>query len=131
VAVEVDVSAGERGDPLDFATGDQLSFRLELVENALDVDGVPDDDRVADDREAERLLGLLLGGPLLDVPFVGVEDGAAQGVELLALVELPTDPLAELLVGQPGEDEVRLDQPPVFCGVSEFVIERPTFSTTR
>jgi hypothetical protein len=63
----------------------------------LGVNGVPDDDRVDDDREAERLLGLLLGVALADVPFVGVEDGATQRVELLALVELAADSLAQLL----------------------------------
>jgi hypothetical protein len=51
----------------------------------------PGDDRVDDDREAERLFSLLLRGALADVSFVGVEDGASENVELLALVELATD----------------------------------------
>ena len=65
---------GERGDVLDLAGGDQLAVGAELVQDPLDVDGVPDDDRVDDDREAERLLGLLFGGAMTDVAFVGVED---------------------------------------------------------
>jgi hypothetical protein len=86
---------------------------LELVDDVLDVGGVRDDDRVAADREAERLLGLLLGRALLDMPFVGVEDGAVAGRGVLVLVVLPGDPVAELLIGELGEDEVGLDQPPV------------------
>jgi hypothetical protein len=57
---------------------------------------------------------LLIWGAVSDVAFVGVEDRASQGVELLAFVELPTDPGAQFLVGKPGEDEVRFDQPSVF-----------------
>ena len=81
----------------DLAGGDQLAGRAELVEETLGVDAVPDADRVDDDRHAERLLGLLIGRALSDVAFVGVEDRAAQRVELLALLELSTDPAAELL----------------------------------
>ena len=54
--------------------------------------------------------------------FVGVEDRAPEGVELLAFVELPADPGAKLLVGEPGEDEVRLDEAPVLLqGLGERV----------
>ena len=94
VAVEVDVLVSERRDPLDLAGRDELAGGEELVEDALDVDGVPGDDRVDDDRQAQRLVGLLLGRALADVAFVGVEDGAAERVQLLALVELAADPLA-------------------------------------
>src|SRR4051794_14687369 len=52
---------------------------------------------------------------LADVPLVGVEERAAQRVQLLALAELAADSPAELLVAQPGEDEVRVDQPPYSC----------------
>ena len=60
------------------------------------------------------MAGLLLGGAVADVAFVGVEEEPAQGVELFAFIELATDTPAELLVDEPGEREVRLDQPPVF-----------------
>jgi hypothetical protein len=56
VAVEVDVLVGERGDVLDLAGGDQFAGGAELIEDACGVDGVPGDDRVDDDRDAERLL---------------------------------------------------------------------------
>ncbi len=57
--------------------------------------------------------------------LVGVEDGASEGVQLLALVELPSHPGTELLVGQPLENEVRLDQPPVLLqGLGELVAPR-------
>jgi hypothetical protein len=77
VAVEVDVLVCQRGDAFDLAGGDELAAGAELVEDVLDVDGVPGDDRVDDDRETERLLGLLVRGALADVAFVGVADGAA------------------------------------------------------
>lgn len=58
VAVEVYVLMRQRGDVLDLAGGDQLAGGAELVEDAACVNGVPDDDRVDDDREAERLFAL-------------------------------------------------------------------------
>jgi hypothetical protein len=87
----------ERGDVLDLAGRDQLARGAELVEDALRVHGVPGDDRVDDDRQAERLLALLFRCPLTDVALVGVEDRAAERVELLAFVQLPPDPGAELV----------------------------------
>ena len=78
VAVEVDVLVGERGDVLDLAGGNRLAGGLKLIEDAWDVDGVPGDDRADDDREAERLLALLLGGALAHVAFVGVEGSRAE-----------------------------------------------------
>jgi hypothetical protein len=77
VAVEVDVLVSERGDVLDLAGGDQFAGGAEFVLDALGVSGVPRDGRVDDDRQAERLLGLLVGGALADVALVGVEDRAA------------------------------------------------------
>lgn len=60
------------------------------------------------------MLSLLFRRAVADVALVGgIEGMAAQRMELLALVELAADPLAQLLVDQPREDEVRLDQPPV------------------
>ena len=52
MAVEMDVLVRQERDPLDLAGGDQLAFAAELVEHLLGVDGVLDDDRVADDRKA-------------------------------------------------------------------------------
>ncbi|MGB0091278.1 MAG: hypothetical protein WBP81_01875 [Solirubrobacteraceae bacterium] len=94
MAVGVDVLVGQRGDPLDFAGGDQLAVAAELIEDLLGVDGVPDDDRVARDGQTERLLGLLFRRAVADVALVGVEEMAAQRVELLAFVELAANPLA-------------------------------------
>ena len=87
VAVGVDVLAGQRGNLLELAGDDELHFGAELVEDALDVDGVPGDDRVDDDRQAERLLALLIRGALTDVAFVGVEEEAAQRVALGAIAD--------------------------------------------
>ena len=77
------------------AGGPGATLGTELVEDALGVDGLPGDDRVDDDREAERLLALLLGGALPDVAFVGEEDRSSEGVELLSFVELPPDTAAQ------------------------------------
>ncbi len=57
VGVETDVLVRERRDELDLAGGDELAAVAELVEDAL---GVPGDDGVDDDRQAEGLLALLL-----------------------------------------------------------------------
>ena len=87
----------ERLEPEDEAFGEAFGVAAlvvvaaELVEHALGVDGVPGDDRVDDDRVAERLLALRLGHALPDMTFVGVEDRAPQRVQLLALVQLPAD----------------------------------------
>jgi hypothetical protein len=107
VAVEMDVLVGEQRDVLDLAGRDQLAASAELVEDALGVDGVPDDDRVDDDREAERLLALLLGGPLANVAFVGVEDRAAKRVELLALVGVPLTKLSRGAMWPAGAASLR------------------------
>jgi hypothetical protein len=67
----------------------------------------------------------LIGRALPDGALVGVEDGAAQRVELLAFVELAADAAAELFVGEPGEHEVGLDESPVFLqGLGERVASR-------
>ena len=114
-AVEVDVLVGERGDVLDLAGGDELAGGAELVEDAAGVDGVPGDDRVDDDRQAQRLPSLLVGRALADVPFVCVEDGAAQRVQLLAFVELAADAGAELFVGEPRSTKLVLVSRPYSC----------------
>src|SRR5688500_18894701 len=56
----------------------KLAGGAELIEDTADVDGVPGDDGVDDDRETERVFGLLVGGALADVAFVGVEDGGTS-----------------------------------------------------
>jgi hypothetical protein len=110
---------------LDLAGGDQLAAGAELVEDALGVDSVPSDDCVDDDREAERLFALLFRGALPDVPLVGVEDRPPERVELLALVQLSPDAGSQLLVGEPIEHEVCLDQPAVLLQrLSEWVAPR-------
>ena len=58
---------GERRD-LRSRWCDELAGSAEVVEDALDVDGVPDDDRVDDDREAESLLGT---AKILPKPAIG------------------------------------------------------------
>lgn len=51
----------DRGEPLEVGGGDELPFGAQLVQDGLDVDGVPDDDCVADEREALGLDALVFG----------------------------------------------------------------------
>jgi len=60
------------------SAGDELAVGAELVEHALRVDGVPDDDRVDHDRKAERLLALLVCGALAEMAFVGSSQDKAK-----------------------------------------------------
>jgi hypothetical protein len=50
-----------------------------------------------------RLQGLVLQLPVADFAAFGVEDEAAQVVEGLAAVELPSDAAAESFVGVPAQ----------------------------
>ena len=63
----------QRRDGLELAAGDELAFGAEPVDRELGVDGVPDDDRVDDQGEAERLFLLLVGVAVPGLPFVGVD----------------------------------------------------------
>jgi hypothetical protein len=102
------------------ASGEMCSISLVVISSpparswssaSLGVDGVPGEDRVDDDGQAERLLGLLLRGCDAGRGFICVEDRAPESVELLAFVELAADPAAQFLVGEPGKDEVCLHRP--------------------
>jgi hypothetical protein len=53
--------------------------------------GGPGDDRVGGQGQAPHLLGLLLVVPAPDGTLAGVGESAAEGVQVLALVELPGD----------------------------------------
>jgi len=65
--------------------------------------GGPNDDRVGGEGQAPHLLGLLLVVPAPDGTLAGVGESAAEGVQVLALVELPGDAPPVRLVGQiPG-----------------------------
>jgi hypothetical protein len=124
-AIGVEVGVLQRRDAFKLTSGDELALGAELVDRELRVDGVPDHDRVDDESQAERLLLLLVGVAVPRLAFVGVEQDAPQPVEVLALVQLPPVPSAELLVAEPFEDEVRLDQPPVFLQRSGDRVPRP------
>jgi len=71
-----------------------------------EVDGVEQDHCVGHDREATGLFGLGFVVASADVALVGVEQSAAQAVEVLALVELAMDPPLHAVVGQVAQDYV-------------------------
>ena len=104
--------ARELEDVLDLPGRGAFTGGANLVEDALGGDGVPGDDRVDNDREAQRLLALLIGGwgAQPDVALVGVEDGAPERAQPLARLELAANPRSELPVSQSREDAIRLDQ---------------------
>lgn len=75
--------------------------------------GGPGDDRVGRPREAPHLLGLLLVVPAHYRSLTDVREGAAQGVQVLALVELPGEAPPVRLVGQVPGGVDRTPQRPV------------------
>ena len=66
---------------------------------------VPEYDGVGEEAEAQGPLGLLLGLALADVAFVGEEEEAPQGVQLLALVELAAYAASEILALREAQQE--------------------------
>ncbi len=77
-AVGVDVGVQHRGEPGERLVVDELGAgRADPVDGGLDLAGVPDDDRVEDEREAG---GVLVGvGVVAELVAVGERDPPAQG----------------------------------------------------
>lgn len=96
-----------------FVVGDYVGLGgVEVVDRGSHVPGVPHLDRVDEDLEAQRVSTVVV--------FVGrdLRAGAdhevpAQGVQGLALVELPVDPGAEHGIGAVAQQEVGADDPAV------------------
>ena len=90
-AVGVDVVEQRRGEVGGGLVVDVGCF-ADVIEGIAHVHGVPEDHGVGDDGQAEGLLGLALVVAVPNVPLVGKEQLAAQGVQRLALIELAADP---------------------------------------
>lgn len=69
-----------RGEVGEVPSAQRVALFLEACQGLLVVDGVPDDDGVGDEVEAQGLVGLLLGLAFADVALVGEEQEAPQGV---------------------------------------------------
>ena len=76
--------------------------------------GVPHDHGVRDQVQARGLIELIVGMALANLCFVGDEQIPAQGMQGLALVQLPIDLPSELLAAEVTQDEGRFDQSPIF-----------------
>jgi len=95
----------------------------EVVEGGLDVDGVPADDGVGQQREAFALELLVAGVSASELALVGEEEVAAESVDGFAFVELVVDSSAVFGVVEPAEDGGGFWDAPVFLdGLGEFVL---------
>ena len=105
---------GWRGSAEVVFVGDE-AFDCEVRDRSVDVDGVPDDDGVGDEVQAERLVGLVLWSAVPDLGCVGEEDELTQSVEGFSLVELASDSAPVGFVFEVVEQE------PGFGGSAEFL----------
>lgn len=85
----------------------------ESVDGLAEEFGVVRGDAVDDQGEAQGLGGLVSELAVADVTVMSEVHGVAQPLERLALVELASDPAAELGPLQVADDEQGLDQPAV------------------
>lgn len=90
--------AAQRAEPLDVDVVDLQAGGGEVVEGALGVDRVVEDDRVDDQAERAELLLLALAVALAQFAAVAVADVAGERVAALAAIELGEVPPAEGLV---------------------------------
>lgn len=75
----------------------RVAFVGELVENFLVVNGVPGYYRICKEVETQGLISLIFRISFFHLAFSGEEQEAPQGVQVLALVELPTNAFSEVL----------------------------------
>ena len=97
-AVEVDVILLCRCQVCRILVCEGVAVGTQRVERVADVGRGPQHRGVGDQRETERLIDLVIEVSPTDVSLVGEEQIAAQRVQPLALVQLPTDPAAEFFV---------------------------------
>jgi hypothetical protein len=74
---------------------------MPVLDGAVEVDGVPVDDRGGDEAQAGCPEALILEGPITDFALAVEEDRTAQGVAGLTLFEAGMAALAQLGIGQP------------------------------
>ena len=99
-------------EALDVYAVDQQAARGEVVEGALGVDRVVEDDRVDDQAERSELFLLALAVALPQLAAVAVADVAGEGVAALAAVELGQDAPPERLIVAVVQEMNRLRRTP-------------------
>jgi hypothetical protein len=77
----------------------------QVLDGAIEVDGIPLDDRGGDEAQSGRWEALILEGSVTDLALAVEEDGSAQGVARLALVEPGMAALTQIGIGQPLQGE--------------------------
>jgi hypothetical protein len=93
------VVAAERAESLDvFVAGLAPGGGGDVIEGALSVDRVVEDDRVDDQAERAELFFLAFAVGLAELAAAAVADFAGECVAAFAAVELREDPAAEVLV---------------------------------
>src|SRR5450755_3853874 len=90
--------------------GKQIVWRMdalgaEVLDGPVEIDGVPVDDGGGEQAEARCAETLVLEGTVADFPLAVEEDGPAQRVAGLALVEAGMAAFAQGRVGQPLQRE--------------------------
>ena len=88
-----------------------LTLRPQLPDGAVEIDGVPVHDRCGDQAEAGGAEGLVLERAVTDLALPMEEDGAAQGIARLALVQPGVAALAQGRIRQPLQGEQRALDP--------------------
>jgi hypothetical protein len=85
------VLVAEGREALDVLVPDDEALASQVLERALGVDGVPEQDAVDDQPEGAELVLLPLAVGLVELAASAVEDGAGERVAALAAVELDLD----------------------------------------
>lgn len=84
--------------------------RAEVIEHGLPVHRMPDDDRMRDESETQRLGGLRFLLPAADDALVRHKEQVAEGVQGFALLELGIEPAPSVFTLQRAQENERLHQ---------------------
>jgi hypothetical protein len=79
--------------------------RAEVIEHGLHVHRIPDDDRIRDEIDTHRLVGLRFLLSAADEAFVRHKEKVAEGVQGFAFIELGIDPAPIVFTLQIAQDK--------------------------
>ena len=102
----------QRGHAGQILVLDDMSIRPELIDDARDMDGVPDQDGIGEQAEAAGLVHHLLVVAGAEAAPVGEEQRLGEDVAEFAAVELQLDGVAQIFFLNVAQDVQRLHQPP-------------------
>ena len=86
--------------------GNSAALCTQMLDDTVEVDGVPVDDRGGDEAQTRGTKALVLEGAVSDLALTMEEDGTAQRVAGLAFVEPGMAALPEVRIGQPLQSYV-------------------------